>query len=112
MDRNHRRARPHQWQHKVWSVQKINLVLAQNPRKLNLLPNRVVFQLGSNYFRPASPNLDHVLRTGGENQQIVPLRLLRKDRLNQALHISADAEILDSAEVESDLHGIGGFFGL
>src|SRR5258708_2439798 len=110
MDRNHRCARPHQRQHKVWGVQKINPVLTENPRKLNLLPNRVVFQLGSNYFRSASPNLHHVLRARRENQQIVPLRLLCKDRLNQALHISADAEVLDSAEVESNLHGIGRFF--
>src|SRR6267378_3418947 len=89
----------------MWSVQKIYLVLSENPGKLYLLPNRVVCQFGSYDFRLGAPGLNQALFAWRENQQILPLGLLSQDRLNQALHIPANAGILDSPQVERNLHG-------
>jgi len=86
-------ARPHQRQHEVRGVQKIYLVLSENPGKLYLLPNRVVCQFGSYDFALVLPAEPSPL-AGGRINRYAPLGLLSQDCLNQALHIPANAGIL------------------
>jgi hypothetical protein len=48
------------------------------------------------------------LRAWRQNQQILAGRFLSQDRLNQALHLATDAQIVDATDVKSYFHPSAG----
>src|SRR5579864_432773 len=93
---------PHQWQKEMRPMQQISLVTAENSRQLKLFVKRIVLQRGAKFF--CVRRMNQLLALGRQNEQILVFRSLCGNGFGQALHVPADAQVADSAQVKSNFH--------
>src|SRR5579864_9144888 len=106
MDCHYCGTRTRQWQKEVRRMKQIDLVPAQNPRKFNLLAERIIAGTWDNSRYVGRIRLDDVGRIGWKKQKILVASLLLENRFHQALHIAPYSRISNTAQIEGYLHGV------
>src|SRR5258708_37381186 len=104
MDRGHRGARTSQREKERRRVQKISFVPAKNPGQRKLFLNGIVLRVGRYARNPRGFVFDQVVCAGRQDQQVLILRGLLEDAFDQALHVPANTEVLDSPQIDSNFH--------
>src|SRR6267142_5088961 len=92
----------HQRQKKMWRVQEVNFVTAENSRQLQLFVKRIVLQAGAKFL--CVRRMNPMLALRGQNEQILVFGSLCGNGFGQAFHVPSDSWIADSPQVKSDFH--------